>query len=127
MSSHHTRRRAVDPRAAGRRRITGATTVSAVGGTALAVFFGSLFAQSFAEASAPTKAAPVQAATAALSLTDKADAAPRHELTAPTTKPHASTAKPYKAAAPAPKAAPQPPAAAPQAAEGTPAGSSGGS
>src|SRR5262245_55874365 len=63
MSSHRSRRAAgaVDPRAAGRRRIVGATTVSAVGGTALAVFFGSLFAQAFAAESAP-KPAPVQAA-----------------------------------------------------------------
>jgi hypothetical protein len=99
MSSHRSRRAAaVDPRAAGRRRIAGATTVSAVGGTALAVFFGSLFAQAFAAESAP-KPAPVQAA---LSL-------------------------PQKNAAPNAKHAPKPPAAAPQPAAGEPVGSSGGS
>jgi hypothetical protein len=101
MSSHRSRRAyAVDPRAAGRRRVVGATTVTAVGGTALAVFFGSLFAQAFAAESAapkPAPAAPVQAA-----------------LTAPETVPDK-------------KNAPQPPAAAPQPAHGAPVGSSGGS
>jgi hypothetical protein len=100
MSSHRSRRAvAVDPRAAGRRRIAGATTVSAVGGTALAVFFGSLFAQAFAEESAP-KPAPVQAA---LTLSEKSAPNAKHS------------------------AAPKPPAAAPQPAEGEPVGSSGGS
>jgi hypothetical protein len=98
MSSHRSRRAAaVDPRAAGRRRIVGATTVSAVGGTALAVFFGSLFAQAFAAESAP-KPAPVQTA---LTVPDKPDA--KHS------------------------AAPKPPAAAPKPAAGKPVGSSGGS
>jgi hypothetical protein len=105
MSSHRSRRAAaVDPRAAGRRRITGATTVSAVGGTALAVFFGSLFAQAFAAESAP-KPAPVQAA---LTLPQKS-----HEKTAAPNAKHT--------------AAPKPPAAAPQPAAGEPVGSSGGS
>src|SRR5689334_15086335 len=105
MSSHRSRRpAAVDPRAAGRRRIAGATTVSAAGGTALAVFFGSLFAQAFAEESAP-KPAPVQAA---LSLSEKATS----EKVTPNAK-HS--------------AAPKPPAAAPRPAEGEPVGSSGGS
>jgi hypothetical protein len=123
-SSHRARRRAADPRAAGRRRITGATAVSAAGGAALAVFFGSLFAQAFADASTPTKAAPVEAATAALS--DQKAVAPaaesRHALSsAPAAgEPHAGT--PTTA-----HAAPQPPAAAPQSTDGDPAGSSGGS
>ena len=101
MSSHRSGRAyAVDPRAAGRRRVVGATTVTAAGGTALAVFFGSLFAQAFAAESAapkPAPAAPVQAA-----------------LKAPET-------------VPGKKNAPQPPAAAPQPAQGAPVGSSGGS
>ena len=98
MSSHRSRGAyAVDPRAAGRRRVVGATTVTAVGGTALAVFFGSLFAQAFAAESAP-KPAPVQAA---LTLPEKPGA--KHS------------------------AAPKPPAAAPRPAAGEPAGSSGGS
>jgi hypothetical protein len=104
-SSHRARRRAADPRAAGRRRITGATAVSAAGGTALAVIFGSLFAQSFADASTPTTAAPVKAAAEALTAPPKV-------------KPHAATTAP---------AAPQPPAAAPQSSDGDPAGSSWGS
>jgi hypothetical protein len=85
MSSHRSRRAyAVDPRAAGRRRVVGATTVTAVGGTALAVFFGSLFAQAFAaESAAP--AAPVQAA-----------------LTAPETVPDKKNAPQPPAAAPQP-------------------------
>jgi len=98
MSSHRSRRAyAVDPRAAGRRRVVGATTVTAVGGTALAVFFGSLFAQAFAEEAAAPKAAPVQAA-----------------LTVP--QKHATS-----------DAKPTPPAAAPQPAAGEPVASSGGS
>jgi hypothetical protein len=85
MSSHRSRRAAaVDPRAAGRRRIVGATTVSAVGGTALAVFFGSLFAQAFAAESAP-KPPPVQAA---LTVHEK----PAAEHTAP--KPPAAAPQP---------------------------------
>jgi hypothetical protein len=72
MSSHRSRRAyAVDPRAAGRRRVVGATTVTAAGGTALAVFFGSLFAQAFAAESAAPKPAPVQAA---LSVPDEKNA-----------------------------------------------------
>ena len=102
MSSHRSRRAyAVDPRAAGRRRVVGATTVTAVGGTALAVFFGSLFAQAFAEESAAPKtasAAPVQAA-----------------LTVPEKKTDAK------------HSAPTAPASAPQPAHGAPVGSSGGS
>src|SRR5689334_12896739 len=110
MSSHRSRRpAAVDPRAAGRRRIAGATTVSAVGGTALAVFFGSLFAQAFAEESAP-KPAPVQAA---LSLSEKASS---EKATSEKVTPNAKHS-----------AAPKPPAAAPRPAEGEPVGSSGGS
>jgi hypothetical protein len=101
MSSHRSRRAyAVDPRAAGRRRVVGATTVTAAGGTALAVFFGSLFAQAFAAESAAPKPAPAAPAQAA--------------LTAPKTVPEK-------------KNAPQPPAAAPQPAQGAPVGSSGGS
>jgi hypothetical protein len=83
MSSHRSRRAyAVDPRAAGRRRVVGATTVTAAGGTALAVFFGSLFAQAFAAESAapkPTPAAPVQAA---LTVPGKKNA-PQPPATAP--------------------------------------------
>jgi hypothetical protein len=94
MSSHRSRRvYAVDPRAAGRRRIAGATTVTAVGGTALAVFFGSLFAQAFAAESAP-KPAPVQAA-----------------LTVPQKKTTHTAPKP-------PAAAPKPAAGAPVASSG---------
>lgn len=122
-SSHRARRRAADPRAAGRRRITGATAVSAAGGTALAVVFGSLFAQAFADASTPTTAAPVKAAKAAL-VADQAvakAAEPRHALTAP------SKGKPHPATATTAPAAPQPPAAAPQSSDGDPTGSSGGS
>ena len=99
MSSHRSRRAyAVDPRAAGRRRVVGATTVTAAGGTALAVFFGSLFAQAFAAESAAPKPAPVQAALAVPEK--KTDA--KHS-------------------------APKPPASAPQPAHGAPVGSSGGS
>lgn len=56
---------AVDParahglRDAGRRRIVGATSLSAVGGTALAVAFGALFAQSTATAAATPAPQPV--------------------------------------------------------------------
>ena len=109
MSSHRSRRAAgaVDARAAGRRRIVGATTVSAVGGTALAVFFGSLFAQAFAEESAPKTTAPVQAA---LTLPEKQDSKDSKSAKH-TTAPNAPTA---------PKAAPRP-------AAGEPVGSSGGS
>jgi hypothetical protein len=98
MSSHRSRGAyAVDPRAAGRRRVVGATTVTAVGGTALAVFFGSLFAQAFAEESAAPKPAPTAPVQAALTVPEKKNSAP------------------------------QPPAAAPQPAHGAPVGSSGGS
>ena len=98
MSSHRSRGAyAVDPRAAGRRRVVGATTATAVGGTALAVFFGSLFAQAFAEESAAPKPAPAAPVQAALSVPEKKNAAPK------------------------------PPAAAPQPAQGAPVGSSGGS
>lgn len=105
MSSHRSRRAAgaVDPRAAGRRRVAGATTVTAVGGTALAVFFGSLFAQAFAEEAAAPKTAPAAPAApvqAALTVPEK----------------HAGS-----------DAKPQPPAAAPRPAQGEPVGSSGGS
>jgi hypothetical protein len=81
-SSHRARRRANDPRAAGRRRIAGATTVSAVGGTTLAVLFGSLFAEA---AAAPTHAAPVKAAVAAITVpaATVASAAPRPPAAAP--------------------------------------------
>jgi len=100
MSSHRSRRAyAVDPRAAGRRRVVGATTVTAVGGTALAVFFGSMFAQAFAEEAAAPKPAPKAPVQAALTVPEK----------------HANDAKP------------KPPAAAPQPAHGEPVGSSGGS
>jgi len=103
MSSHRSRGAyGVDPRAAGRRRVVGATSVTALGGTALAVFFGSLFAQAFAAESAAPKAAPAAPAAAALTVPDKSTSA-KHS------------------------AAPQPPAAAPQAAAGEPAASSGGS
>ena len=103
MSSHRSRGAyGVDPRAAGRRRVVGATSVIALGGTALAVFFGSLFAQAFAAESAAPKAAPAAPAAAALTVPDKSTSA-KHS------------------------AAPQPPAAAPQAAAGEPAASSGGS
>jgi len=72
MSSHRSRRAyAVDPRAAGRRRVVGATTVTAAGGTALAVFFGSLFAQAFAAESAAPKPAPAAPVQAALTVPEK--------------------------------------------------------
>ena len=75
MSSHRSRRAyAVDPRAAGRRRVVGATTVTAVGGTALAVFFGSLFAQAFAAESAAPKPAPAAPVQAVLTVPDKKNA-----------------------------------------------------
>jgi hypothetical protein len=75
MSSHRSGRAyAVDPRAAGRRRVVGATTVTAVGGTALAVFFGSLFAQAFAAESAAPKPAPAAPVQAALTVPDKKNA-----------------------------------------------------
>ena len=75
MSSHRSRRAyAVDPRAAGRRRVVGATTVTAAGGTALAVFFGSLFAQAFAAESAAPKPAPAAPVQAALTVPDKKNA-----------------------------------------------------
>ena len=100
MSSHRSRRAyAVDPRAAGRRRVVGATTVTAVGGTALAVFFGSLFAQAFAEESAAPKPPPTAPVQAALTAPDQKNA----------------------------QSSPQPPASAPQPAHGAPVGSSGGS
>ena len=104
MSSHRSRRAyAVDPRAAGRRRIVGATTVTAVGGTALAVFFGSLFAQAFAAGVGRAEARARRArCRRALTVPDKTTSA-KHT------------------------AAPQPPAAAPQTAHGAPAASSGGS
>jgi hypothetical protein len=102
MSSHRSRRAyAVDPRAAGRRRVVGATTVTAVGGTALAVFFGSLFAQAFAEESAAPKTAPAAPVQAALTVPEKKTDA-KHS-------------------------APTAPASAPQPAHGAPVGSSGGS
>jgi hypothetical protein len=102
MSSHRSRRAyAVDPRAAGRRRVVGATTVTAVGGTALAVFFGSLFAQAFAEESAAPKTAPAAPVQAALTVPEKKIDA-KHS-------------------------APKPPASAPQPAHGAPVGYSGGS
>ena len=75
MSSHRSRRAyAVDPRAAGRRRVVGATTVTAAGGTALAVFFGSLFAQAFAADSAAPKPAPAAPVQAALTVPEKKNA-----------------------------------------------------
>jgi hypothetical protein len=75
MSSHRSRRAyAVDPRAAGRRRVLGATTVTAAGGTALAVFFGSLFAQAFAAESAAPKPAPAAPVQAALTVPEKKNA-----------------------------------------------------
>ncbi len=75
MSSHRSRRAyAVDPRAAGRRRVVGATTVTAAGGTALAVFFGSLFAQAFAAESAAPKPAPGAPVQAALTVPEKKNA-----------------------------------------------------
>ena len=75
MSSHRSGRAyAVDPRAAGRRRVVGATTVTAAGGTALAVFFGSLFAQAFAAESAAPKPAPAAPAQAALTVPGKKNA-----------------------------------------------------
>jgi len=75
MSSHRSRRAyAVDPRAAGRRRVVGATTVTAAGGTALAVFFGSLFAQAFAAESAAPKPAPAAPVQAALTVPDEKNA-----------------------------------------------------
>jgi hypothetical protein len=75
MSSHRSRRAyAVDPRAAGRRRVVGATTVTAAGGTALAVFFGSLFAQAFAAESAAPKPAPAAPVQAALTVPEKKNA-----------------------------------------------------
>ena len=105
MSSHRSRRAyAVDPRAAGRRRVVGATTVTAVGGTALAVFFGSLFAQAFAEESAAPKTAP---------------AAPAAPVQAALTVPEKKTDAKHSA--------PKPPVSAPQPAQGAPVGSSGGS
>ena len=77
MSSHRSRRAyAVDPRAAGRRRVVGATTVTAAGGTALAVFFGSLFAQAFAAESAAPKPAPAAPVQAALTVPDKSNHQP---------------------------------------------------
>jgi hypothetical protein len=105
MSSHRSRGAyGVDPRAAGRRRVVGATSVTALGGTALAVFFGSLFAQAFAAESAAPKAAPAAPAAAAAALT-----------------------VPEKSAGAKHSAAPKAPAAAPQHAAGEPAASSGGS
>jgi hypothetical protein len=103
MSSHRSRGAyGVDPRAAGRRRVVGATSVTALGGTALAVFFGSLFAQAFAEESAAPKTAPAAPAAAALTVPEESAGA-KHST------------------------APKPPAAAPQPAAGEPAASSGGS
>jgi hypothetical protein len=103
MSSHRSRGAyGVDPRAAGRRRVVGATSVTALGGTALAVFFGSLFAHAFAEESAAPKTAPAAPAAAALTV-------------------------PEKSAGAKTSAAPKAPAAAPQPAAGEPVASSGGS
>ena len=104
MSSHRSRGAyAVDPRAAGYRRVLGATSVTALGGTALAVFFGSLFAQAFAGAAARPSPRPAAAAAA---------------LTVPEKSPENSAGT---------KHAPKPPAAAPQPAAGEPVASSGGS
>ena len=83
MSSHRSGRAyAVDPRAAGRRRVVGATAVTAAGGTALAVFFGSLFAQAFAAESAAPKPAPAAPVQAALTAPEKKNA-PQPPVAAP--------------------------------------------
>lgn len=98
-------------RAAGRRRITGATAWSAAGGAALAVAFGTVFAQG---AAADTTGAPqpaVPPAPAAAKLAPATKPAPTTAAATPTTE------------TPAPPAAP--PAAAP--AGPAPAASTGGS
>ena len=68
-------------RDAGRRRITGATSWSAIGGAALAVTFGALFAQ--ATANAEAEKAPSKPVTVA----NTEEAA---ETTAPAAAPHSA-------------------------------------
>lgn len=135
MSSHRAGRRAVESRAAGDRRVAGATALSAVSGTALAVLFGTLFAQSTATpVVAAADARPVEAA-AAITVAGAnggrpANSVPTSAAPKPATPGTHAPAGTHESGlqAPAPRtSAPQPPAAAPQTAAGTPEASSGGS
>lgn len=127
----------VGRRAAGRRRVTGATAWSAAGGAALAVAFGTVFAQGAAAQAAPVAdPAPLQGfAPAAIQLAPAA--AEQTTTPEPATAAHSGTihtsAPAEPTGAPATTAAPQPPAEAPAAAadsdpaDSAPDASSGGS
>jgi hypothetical protein len=111
----------VHVRDAGRRRITGATLCSALGGTALAVAFGAVFAQGAVAAPAPSPV-PVADSTAWTPTPPQPAAAPAPQKAAEThsggTHGHTTAPQAAKTAAPAPKSvapapALQPPAQAP--------------
>lgn len=120
MTSPHNRHALdrVGQRAAGRRRIMSATAMTAAGGAALALTFGTVFAQgAAADTAAKSPTPPVTdnwVAPAALQAPAEAK---------PSTNPTAAPKKKAAAATPAPPAAP--PAAAPEHSE--PAASTGGS
>jgi hypothetical protein len=117
----------VGQRAAGRRRIAGATALSATGGAALALAFGVVFAQGSAAADAgktPTGIAPAAAILPAKPAAQQPTGEwPSHTESAPTTvKKAPAKAAPKTADKPAPVVettteAPQPPVEAPKAAD----------
>jgi hypothetical protein len=126
MTSPHNRHALdrVGQRAAGRRRVMGATAITAAGGAALALTFGAVFAQgsaadTTAKSSTPPATTDGWVAPAALQQAPAAT----HPTATPT--PHPSAAPKKKVAAAAPSPPPAPPAAAPETSE--PAASTGGS
>lgn len=125
MTSPHNRHALdrVGQRAAGRRRIMSATAITAAGGAALAITFGTVFAQSAAAdtaAKSPKPPATTEDWAAPAALQPAPAAAP------PTASPSASpSASPKKKAAATPSPPPAPPAAAAEDSE--PAASTGGS
>jgi len=131
MTSPHNRHALdrVGQRAAGRRRIMNATAITAAGGAALAITFGTVFAQgAAADTAAKSQNPPATDDWVAPAALQQAPAA-AHPSTSPTSPPAAApTAAPKKKAAaptPAPSPPPAPPAAAPESSE--PAASTGGS